>query len=996
MSIEFSPNEGRADIISSMAEANEAQKPKRPNEKEKSEDLSGLTSRQRIERFLGLRDSFSSSREARIGGMSTPEAKKIAENATPAQIVFQTEIPLHGDINFPVTVERRQDGTLVMNDLPSTKYDFGTVTKIIEGVGVTEKVELPNDWEGKSKQEKKNYLRDKFGIDTLVPSENVVQSLDKVQERAERLLEQGHLRENILELWNYLDEPTDPTALILKQEIEGIISSEDPFILLPAEKELRDLRQSFDNNPRLRAEFDRVIPLDWQVTLFTAKQNLDADFQQRMDATPLDSRAAVSDIDRIAQTELGGLKSGWRNIEDASRDLVATALRRPDLRGADGFRLWYAYKQIETLTEAQDIYERTQVKPDVQDNIRTVEVVSRFFEKSKTPENFNLARDNLNRLLQAIELSDDPEVSLARKEQIRKRLDAFEVVNSFLIRLDQTEGDPEQLLNVARNFVDETWYYFYDRFNPNELVDSEGRKYMIRKTGEDVDINILSEAQNAFTYQYFVDRYRTNQVQLWMKSNLSIQDALNLDNGIEYQDRRWLIEELIKGSSLLPQGFTFESLKNDPDLSARLQSELDEAWQDGTKRKKLVQRWYEETTFVGADGYADQIDAGGKTIKRKRLDIWQDKIIDTVLRRRLVKADVDPERINSLLTDADLIGAVKRNGYDLAKYVYSDSLDKLEYTDPEGRHKETFFGEETPYLARVVTSFMDFCLTESQGDERVNGVVMDHLAKQWLEEDEERRPTTEGWLLPQNMTAFRILGQGENKLLPSTLKTAIDDKIKEEQKRKKRDLGVDEVPGRDVAGYVMARQIFEGINPEEPDSSLNEEFTKIDWSLVSREMKRFDIADMLEDRFKSNKWFMEKGGFRTWLNHPTGKEFLDMTQGYYSMRNVRKHPGSADYLEMQWEAGQHWEEWFGYKENLTNAEMEGYVQQAKELNLIDEDRGEKLKHRLLGRLIERNIRQLAEALGMGAKTTLRSPGWWAGHIVDLIKYLYKYLMDSLK
>lgn len=997
MSAEFNPITGRTDIISHMAEAGEGQKPKRTPKREGIESSGKLSSKQRYERFLETRDNLRPVGHLESGGfpvnkktkermgITAKEAQEIAEKAEPADVVFTTKISLHGDIDFPVTVERRQDGSLVMNDLPPSKYDKELIARIIQGVGVSGEADFPENWDSRSKEAKKAFLKVKYGIDSLDAPLNINPQLVNTY-RDGRTVPLS-FRELLLEKWANVGLVGPPTqrAYDIDAEIADRINSQDPYLILTADRDLKEIANSIEDDPQSQQELDQVLPVALRQQLEAAKAVLDLRFNSILNRMSDISRSAtIGDIEDTGASELQSVRQGWHGVNQAVEQVIGVADSKKEVPSQEGLRMWYAFQKIEQISEGYDIYKRTQVSPDPLENIRNVEIVMRLFEQSKTPENFAEARQSLNGLLHAIELSAHPDIPQSRKDELRKRLDAFELVNTFLIKIDQTEGDPEQLLNVARNFTDETWFYFYDRFNAEELRDVNNKKYLIKTENgveQTLNINILSETQNAFAYQYMVDRFRTNQVQSWLRNGLNIDQALDADaNGSTYNDERWFIEKIVN----LPQGVTFGDLRQNVALRSRLQDELNRRWQEESTRKGLVRKWYEEETFVGADLYDP---ASG----RRRIDVWQDRIMATVLRQRLERAGVDAGRIDDLEADEELIGALKRNGYDLAKYTYADSIDKLEYFDSKGEHTETIFGEETPYSARVVTSFMDFALSEAQGDERVNKVVRKQLTYQWADTREEDRPISEGWLLPQNMTAFRILMQGEGKLLESSpLKGDIEAATRREQQRKMREMGVSDVPERDVLGYVVAKKLFEGIDPDEV--TINDEFANINWGEVSRDMKRFDIGDMLEDRFKSQKWFM--GEFRNWLNHPTDTEFVEMTQKYYSMRNVRKHPGTADYLEMQWEAGQHWEDWFDYDRNISSATMEGFIQQARELNLIDKERAEFVKHKLLGREPVQSIRQLGEMFAEMSRATVGSRGWWAGGFWDFLKSWFKYLASG--
>ncbi len=898
------------------------------------------------------------------------------------EVIFETEIPVGAEgIEFKASVYKREDGSFVMSRLPTNKYDRQTITRIVRGSGIKQDFETPKNWDGLSTEEKVDYLRG-LGIDTLTSPLNIMPGYWGHQ--AQNPLENESFRELILHKWDNLGQPLPD----IEAEIVRRVHSADSKWIESAARDFGEIRASIAGNPQLIAELDLVLPPAMQQEIADARESMEGTYEVLMDG--FDERARISqigDIDRVARSELTALRQGWHSSDVAIQDLLRVAGSRRDVRGAEGLRMWYAFRQIEMLLGAQDIFEKTQVQPDPIANIQAAEEVMRFFERRRTPETFGLARERLVQLQQAVELSTDPRVTAQIKETFKKRIESFEAVNTLIITMNTTEGDPEQLLNVARRFfTNETFYYFYDRFNPEELRDSDGNRYLVGVNGNPIDLNILGEDQNANVYQLLVDRFRDNKVQEMMRRQLNPQ---TLD-----EDERWIIRRILN----LPANFNLANL-----TPAQINN-LGNLWREEEylgPKWVAVTDWSKETTLLGVDGYDSTT---GRPMLR--LELWQNIVTQRHLRRRLLAGGVDPDRVNAMLGtlqnpnqdydpvnnpvtggDYELIQALKRNGYDLAKFVFQETIDRFEFLTQDGEHTSTIFGEETPYLAHVVSHFMDFALSEFQGDPRVNEAVFRQFREQW---DRFGGPhsSVEGFLLPQNLTAFRLLSQmGDTPtagvILPQNLRNHLEARISAE-------MGAMGVPRREVDGYIYAQELFRGIDPDNP--TLTDEFANIDWANNSRFMKSYDLSDMLEDRTNTYKWFM--GKFREWLLHPTDKEFFEMMQEYYSRRNPRRHPGTADLLEIEWEVGKHWRQWFGYKENISNATMEGFVQQAEELSLVDRGRGENLKRRLLGHEPVRSARQLAAFGRRSLRETVFSPGWWAGGIFDFFKTLFSYLTSG--
>lgn len=839
-------------------------------------------------------------------------------------------------------------------------------------------------------------------------------------------------RNDLIRRWHLLDEPDSEKTAKVQERIDRFLESNDPYQILSARKEHDEFINTLTF--KQKEQFEKVIDQEQKdlmlakvsviernakslIGKFAAEDVLRGDEDRDEDAlTNRELEARVKDIRDRAVYELGAIRSRWHSVEQAQALIISTARSKLDYKGEEGLRAWIAFEEIRKIQEAAQIHERFQVKTDPIENIQTAEEVMRFFEQSKSPETFRIASQQLTELQQVVVNSNDTRVSEEMKTRFRKRTEAFITVNTLIFASISNEGNPTALHKIAlEQFNDETWEYYFSRFTPDSLKDKEGNLYLKGENGKPVEVNIVGEALNVFAEQYMEDRYRMNIIERFSEDGIKPGKLSEVEKETLIQ----LLTSMKENKDLLINP-SFKTILDKLDLSNLEKSvqDIDTIWSDNNGQLIAIRGWYERNTLLGADRYED-ISTGEDDNKRNisilRKDKWQERVITEKLRERLLKLGVREERVTKLMGsvidfnerlflmgsekenqekfeenigDFELLSAIKRNGYELAKLFYSDSLDRIrvfgvnEKTEEFG-HENSIFGEDTPYLARVISHLMDFAIAEKQGDERVNRLVMKLLDD-----------NSGSILLPQNLTAVRVLFQRNGMLLDKEIQEHMDNKYKAVIKKDKI------TQTMDVNGFVISDFLRTGLNPnrdkEKPgtkeeveDERIREKITEIKWGDFSKEMKSFEVHDMYDDRQKAFKWYMEK--FRIWTLHPTDKELFSMLEEYYSMRNPRRHPGTEQYLEMYWYVGQHWKDWFGYRDNLTDAHFEAYIQRAQEHSWIDEKRADRLRNSKLGREPFRAAKQFGIFGGASIKETLLRPGWWSGNVIEFFKALMAYL-----
>ncbi len=959
------------------------------------------------------------------------EDELLETNDRTRELVYETELEFPGSkIKFPVSVYKRQDGSYVMNRLPTDRYDAAMVRQILKEVGIKDgKIELA-DWEAKTTDERVEYLKSEFNLDTLPdvlnysPREWGYTSPDRdaqaplgTQDNPRYLLtDEMEFRDLILEKWRGPDPNHFPTPAIqllqariqaIDDEINSRIQwngSDDTAWVMSAYQEYIELVTEVRNDPQARAQLDTIFTPAQRQQLeqarMTANQHYSVIMQNGGDKT-------VSDIESQANQQLGQLTQNWTTIDQSISRIMETARSKNALPGREGLREWFAMHQIEMLKNAHEILKRTEVQTDPVKNIQAAFEAMNFFEKSRSTDTFGLAKNKLILMLQAVENSNDPRITADMKNTLRKRIDSFEKVNGLLIRLDDAEGFPAELHKIAVTFGNEDWLYFYDRFNAGEIRDRDGNYYLVDANNNLLNnLTLAGESENAFAYQYLVDRWRTNRVQEMMRRDLNPNNPFNYDEA-------WIIDRLSQEINIslaealvqvppnqahiqqlqaaLGNVNVLWSVSGQPDHDGNWESDND--LYQGIKMKAL-KAWYVEETWVGADEYEN-----GKL----RTEAWEEIITQRHLRRRLVNAGVRADRINDLLgelqdpnqefdpinnpvirqgSNYDLMSAVTRDGFYLAKFKHADTVDRFRIYTRDGQQVSTAWGENTPYGARAVTHFADWMLEEGQGDARSVRELIALVNEQMSGAGTNPAWEGSGQLLAQNGTGSRFFSI--DGVVTGNLRQHINNLITQEMART-------DNPKMDVEGYIWMNQIMEGVDPNDPND-INLGLVNMNWEESARSIKSYPIHDMEDDRQKVWNWYMKE--FREWTLLPSPENFAVMMKGYYSMRPKRRHPGTEVFLELQHRLGQHLVEWYGYGQNLTSSQFGEMVELCERLNLINHERGQRLINRLEGREGTRFIRQSGQLGAEVGRQTVGSPGWWGGGAVDLIKSIFNYLVSG--
>ena len=430
--------------------------------------------------------------------------------------------------------------------------------------------------------------------------------------------------------------PTPPPALLHIVSNQAVVDTEinlgvqniDPdqpqTILrgLAALKDFNELISTREHDPALVGQLNGLViggiampALEQQ--LRDAKEALDQRYNFELDPLTEGGRNnLLRDLDDYGETLLNMLRYGSGGIhtfDDVLRELEARVLDRvvsrqhPEPPGLEGVRIWYAFKVAERTQEAWEIIQRSEVRPDPFRNIRNAYETMSFFETSRSVENFGLAADRINRLLQAVEQSPDPDLTPEMKFRFREHVEAFLKVTPVFIMMYRSEGNPEALQQYIEAIDDKTFFYYFDRFA--DTKDRNGVSYLryVGASGHEQTANLLSEAKNSFLYQYMVDRYRVNVVQNLTRGNLNPASA--------NPDEQWLIARL---------------------AASRLN------WDDDSAKLRVINEWYKEQTLTGVDEYEPNY------TQERRL-FREDEVVHNILRQRLIQLGVPVVRVNALL-----------------------------------------------------------------------------------------------------------------------------------------------------------------------------------------------------------------------------------------------------------------------------------------------------------------------------------------------------------
>ena len=697
----------------------------------------------------------------------------------------------------------------------------------------------------------------------------------------------------------------------------------------------------------------------------------------------------LKDLDDTSQAILSNLRWGQtRDIDVIIQELVDKAEKdkdkHPEPRGLEGLRNWYAIKLADDIRNAHEIIQRGEVKANPFENIKSAEEIMRFFEKSRSVEGFNIAGDRLTRLLDAVENSTDPYLTEEDKIELRKHIEAFQVISPIFITMYRQEGDPDAMAKAVNPLDNDTWFYWFDRFS--KVRDKDGNPYLqvVDKNGDPVKVNknpvilhMLAEAVAAFRARYQADNHRKKQVVEMTKRDLNI----NSGNA----DEQWIVKEILKDKGIHPDLQQNQPLPHLNFLQmGKARGELRRVWNDKDgedAKRRVVQSWYTEQTLIGVDGFAP---GSSKELRDER----EDDLMRTTFRDRLITKGVPQARVDALLADYELSQAVKSNAANFVRYTLSSTLDRLRvYSQEDDRDEKggkriitSLFAEETPFFQREVDQATDFFLSEGHGDKNVNKLIRKAVDDRWR-----------GWLLATNQLIYREISQLKDKeLLPGDMEKRIDGLIEAELKRVRASYGLPNLQRQEVDAYVIVDMIdrFDPANPNDPTTI---DLSTIDFAEASKELDSYTFNDNANDRLQTVKWL--RGKFKAFTFQPFDTQLFEMLDEYYSTRHIRKRQAMDFFLDILFKAGKHYKEWLDYRENMTNVKMESIIQTAIEHNVLDKTRAEKKKNELLGSQPGRLTKQSATLLYEGLKDFLR-PGSISGALWDFFKTLFAYLSQQ--
>lgn len=266
----------------------------------------------------------------------------------------------------------------------------------------------------------------------------------------------------------------------IKQEFDQIASSQRVEILYPAIRAFESevlLHESAELADEERLNL--IAPLRNELLL--AKGRLDSEFEGKISNLGINGRKELlDDIAIAAQRSVSAIRYGYLTEDpEILVPRVALIQNLSKVRsGYEGVRLWYAYKQLEQFRPTLELNRRSEIQLDPEDNIRAIYSSMRFFEQSGSTEDFRLARERVQRLLEAVTASN---IADSRKTELIKHVESFKRVTPVLITNQVSEGQPENIREVAKENLgdklgDEALHFQYDRFR--EVRDRFGRLYL--------------------------------------------------------------------------------------------------------------------------------------------------------------------------------------------------------------------------------------------------------------------------------------------------------------------------------------------------------------------------------------------------------------------------------------------------------------------------------------------------------------------------------------
>lgn len=1078
MSAEFNPIPGQADIISRMAESGDREKPKKGPEKKgktphnqpkaavegevnRFSELLGKLERGELAEELtpqsrtSLSGEFSPRRGNEGFRLIPIEVIKKRAKAEGAEILFESQIPLHGNegevLNFPVVVERRKDGHLVMNDLPDqiglgSGYDRKIITEAIKGSGVAEDVKLPDVWETMDKEAKKAFLQKEYGIGTLdVVGLNVGPDAggepggDVAEEEAvppRPLMSQGRFRNLLILKHRLVHEEVplnDPRIAEYDRQINELRVSNDPLDAYYVSKDTKDfidripkdkagqLETVTERNRKLRETADLVLIPTAREEISIKWEEIDKVFQDLTKEVG-NEKAIFGRLDTVVEGELGRLTYGGSlsdsttRIEEAARRISGNEYQF-DPPGFERIISWYAVKQIENLEVAYREERRSRISAKPEENIAAAYDRMQFAEKSGTREAFGDATRHLQDFLKVIESSRYVEEK--DKAELREHIDAFDRLTRVFIYLRESGGDPHTMTEAIKNIKNKTFYWFYHRYNRERIRNEKGEDYLfiVNKKGEKVEgkdgrLNVLSEAENVLIEKYFRDRFRMNFVEKLTKETSLTGSNLDKGHAVLSMDKKWLevYAYILKEKSKDPNQKDKKSGRdiynddqkkeinraNGVEIDALTEETLEKEFElikDKTAEINSAWNGKDNKKFEAVQKWYQQqtlIGAGDDINKEQGRELRirkENDFIEKGLRERLTVKGVRGEAIDELLRDRQLVDSIARGAGNLVTFKFS-ALDRMRvYRKDTKERTMTIKGQNTPYFMWQKDHPLDYFMTERHGDERVLRTSMNAIDREWSVADRKSPVEDGGFMLPQMMAMIRLVGQ--DGILEKN-KGGLKDTIDNLRNKAAKDHG--KAPS-EYEAIAAAHVLFNGYDDKSGDADkITRDFFYIDWAEKSDFLIKDELlVDNASDSESAAKFY--NGVFKKFLFRPYEKDLMEMLAEYYSSRHVRKRPGMEFFLEVYWDVGHHWKDWLGYKENITMASMEFTIQKAIEENYIDEERAKDLEGKLMGVGITKFGRQMGELINEIRKGYMTWGTAWDA-FVDFWKTLLQYLLSG--
>lgn len=710
-------------------------------------------------------------------------------------------------------------------------------------------------------------------------------------------------------------------------------------------------------------------------------------------------RAIAGDIEDNAQLATGSISQGWREFNPRMKELY-DVFERKKLPGAVGaLREWRGLTLISGVEENVLYAQLTQPPAHWEDTPVAINKLISAIEPSglsvqDLQPTLGAAFAMLNRIDQSTSFGRGMYIEL--KEQI----EAFKFKHSLIITAHTKTMDPEALGQVFLNDMEGTAEVTFQAMISRFARDAKGRRfYTERETAggpllaAEKEVNLFDVGKRLYSERLRDERIKMNMVEEMTKYSIeSPFDAETIKSikesiGYEYLSDDWKARwegELEATRKWLVARVAHKTAYN-PKFRGKT---LDDWGVDGGDlrhgiTKAVVQDWYERTTLHGAYGVLGQEDlneAVAQLMGVFRADGGTDAEVEGRIRKMLgegptwiavrraemrqrikneLKAmglsydtsvhygkhgehdkliQLDQQRLDELM-ESGYIGALEANVYELT-WIFEWST--YEFIHIYGKGKSKFDDDYKAlvqtrstdgYWAKIVDHNWEYMHEdfEDRGrgkGEDVNQIFMQHF------------PGKHHWVFGHVSMAARFI--------PSFLDKRGNDLVE-----KRTDELVEQYDFHNEKYEDSFRGYMRGVAIRELILAGAISFADKKYSEVVKErdtFNKFNPVDSADDR-KRLKEFVGFGGFQSYLANPEAGKYREMTTKekiFPSTRDPRLFPWQEFGLKAHWEVVHNYKKKLFDEPDITNEQMERFVETLVGAGAVEKGQGEKFKRKNLG------------------------------------------------